>query len=150
MVGPRSCTAHASALASATELTSQGGARRKQLGPGGARHRRRCRTQLSWASASSPPLGPETDWREKAKPIKPGSTYPAKEFCSNCGLCDTYYVAHVKEACAFLGDGMSDVERLEEEVHGRPRDLTSDDLHYGVHTEMIYAKCWSRVLWRLW
>lgn len=45
------------------------------------------------------------DWRKKAKPIKEGSTYPAKEFCSHCGLCDTYYVAHVKDACAFLGDG---------------------------------------------
>ena len=31
--------------------------------------------------------------------------YPAKEACSRCGLCDTYYVAHVKDACAFLGDG---------------------------------------------
>lgn len=40
-----------------------------------------------------------------AKPIQQGSTYPAQEFCSHCGLCDTYYVAHVKEACAFLGDG---------------------------------------------
>lgn len=29
---------------------------------------------------------------------------------SRCGLCDTYYVAHVKTACAFLGDGMSRVE----------------------------------------
>ena len=45
------------------------------------------------------------DWRSKARPIKEGSTYPAKEFCSHCGLCDTYYVAHVKDACAFLGDG---------------------------------------------
>ena len=45
------------------------------------------------------------DWRSKARPIKEGSAYPAKEFCSHCGLCDTYYVAHVKEACAFLGDG---------------------------------------------
>ena len=43
------------------------------------------------------------DWREKAKPIQPGSGYPAKEHCSQCGLCDTYYVAHVKDACAFLG-----------------------------------------------
>ena len=47
----------------------------------------------------------KADWRKKAKPIKEGSTYPAKEFCSHCGLCDTYYVAHVKDACAFLGDG---------------------------------------------
>ena len=45
------------------------------------------------------------DWRSKARPIKEGSTYPAKELCSHCGLCDTYYVAHVKDACAFLGDG---------------------------------------------
>ena len=45
------------------------------------------------------------DWRSKARPIKEGSTYPAKEFCSHCGLCDTYYVAHVKDACAFLGTG---------------------------------------------
>ena len=49
--------------------------------------------------------GSRTDWRSKARPIKEGSTYPAKEFCSHCGLCDTYYVAHVKDACAFLGDG---------------------------------------------
>lgn len=47
----------------------------------------------------------DADWRSKAKPIKEGSTYPAKELCSHCGLCDTYYVAHVKDACAFLGDG---------------------------------------------
>ena len=46
-----------------------------------------------------------TNWRETAKPIKPGSSYPAKEYCSHCGLCDTYYIAHVKDACAFLGDG---------------------------------------------
>lgn len=46
-----------------------------------------------------------SDWRETSRPIKPGSSYPAKEFCSNCGLCDTYYIAHVKDACAFLGDG---------------------------------------------
>ena len=47
----------------------------------------------------------KANWRSKAKPIKEGSVYPAKELCSHCGLCDTYYVAHVKDACAFLGDG---------------------------------------------
>lgn len=31
---------------------------------------------------------------------------------SRCGLCDTYYIAHVKNACAFLGDGMSRIEVL--------------------------------------
>ena len=78
-----------------------------------------------------------------------GGVYPAKEYCSHCGLCDTYYVAHVKDACAFLGPGemkppadllalklqehlkqgfrqlrlagMSRVEQLEEKVHGRAR-----------------------------
>ncbi|KAI3734848.1 hypothetical protein L6452_14328 [Arctium lappa] len=29
---------------------------------------------------------------------------------SKYGLCDTYYIAHVKNACAFLGDGMSRIE----------------------------------------
>ena len=63
----------------------------------------------------------DPDWRSKARPIQPGSSYPAKEFCSNCGLCDTHYVAHVKDACAFLGDGMSKIETMEPRVHGRSR-----------------------------
>lgn len=50
------------------------------------------------------------DWRKRSKPIPPGGTYPAKDHCSRCGLCDTYYIAHVKDACAFLGDGMSRIE----------------------------------------
>lgn len=29
---------------------------------------------------------------------------------------DTYYIAHVKDACAFLGDGMSRIGQLEEQV----------------------------------
>jgi 7-hydroxymethyl chlorophyll a reductase len=48
---------------------------------------------------------PADDWRRKAKGLAKGSTYPAKEFCSNCGLCDTYYIKHVQDACAFLGSG---------------------------------------------
>lgn len=60
-------------------------------------------------AASAEPQGASSsgadDWRSKARAIQPGSSYPAQQFCSNCGLCDTYYVAHVKEACAFLGDG---------------------------------------------
>lgn len=39
------------------------------------------------------------------KNLAEGGTYPAKEYCSRCGLCDTYYIAHVKDACAFLGAG---------------------------------------------
>ncbi|KAJ7979746.1 7-hydroxymethyl chlorophyll a reductase, chloroplastic [Quillaja saponaria] len=53
------------------------------------------------------------DWRKRSRPIPPGGTYPAKDHCSHCGLCDTYYIAHVKNACAFLGDGMSRIEDLE-------------------------------------
>jgi hypothetical protein len=56
----------------------------------------------------------KTNWRETAKPIQPGSTYPAKQYCSHCGLCDTYYVAHVKDACAFLGEGGAPVLWLPE------------------------------------
>lgn len=82
------------------------------------------------------------DWREKAKPIAPGSPYPAKEHCSKCGLCDTYYVAHVKEACAFLGSGMSDVEaEMEQAVHGRRRDPRSEDEDLlGVVERTLYAR----------
>ncbi|KAK0608155.1 hypothetical protein LWI29_026341 [Acer saccharum] len=57
------------------------------------------------------------DWRQRSRPIPPGGTYPAKDHCSQCGLCDTYYIAHVKNACAFLGDGMSRIESLEPVVH---------------------------------
>ncbi|XP_034201077.1 7-hydroxymethyl chlorophyll a reductase, chloroplastic-like [Prunus dulcis] len=52
------------------------------------------------------------EWRQRSRPIPPGGTYPAKDHCSRCGLCDTYYIAHFKEACAFLGDGMSKIEVL--------------------------------------
>ncbi|XP_031503389.1 7-hydroxymethyl chlorophyll a reductase, chloroplastic [Nymphaea colorata] len=81
------------------------------------------------------------DWREKSRPIRPGGVYPAKDHCSRCGLCDTYYIAHVKNACAFLGDGMSRIEALEPSVHGRGRNLDSlDDVYFGVHEKMLYAK----------
>ena len=41
--------------------------------------------------------------------------------CTVPALCstarsDTYYIAHVKDACAFLGDGMSRIGQLEEPV----------------------------------
>jgi coenzyme F420-reducing hydrogenase beta subunit len=47
--------------------------------------------------------------------------FPAKEHCSRCGLCETTLVSHVTSACAFLGDGMSRMDLLEERVHGRHR-----------------------------
>lgn len=93
----------------------------------------RCRTVVRTAAVKA-------DWRQKAKPIQKGSTYPAQEFCSHCGLCDTYYVAHVKDACAFLGDGMSKVERLEPQVHGRSRRTDDEnELRFGVTDEVLYG-----------
>ncbi|KAG2498592.1 hypothetical protein HYH03_003343 [Edaphochlamys debaryana] len=92
----------------------------------------------SSASTATQPL--PSDWRQKAKPIAPGSSYPAKEHCSNCGLCDTYYIAHVKSACAFLGPGMSRIDDMEAAVHGRRRDPASDDeSRLGVTRSMAYA-----------
>ena len=79
------------------------------------------------------------NWRTKSKPIAPGSVYPAKEYCSHCGLCDTYYIAHVKQACAFLGDGMAKVEKLEPVVHGRKR-AGEFESRFGVYQAMCYAK----------
>ncbi|PUZ52750.1 hypothetical protein GQ55_6G294500 [Panicum hallii var. hallii] len=80
------------------------------------------------------------DWRQKSKPIPPGAVYPAKDHCSRCGLCDTYYVAHVKTACAFLGEGMSRVEDLEPLVHGRGRKESMDEMYFGVHDQLLYAR----------
>lgn len=81
------------------------------------------------------------DWRSRAKPIRKGSQYPAKEYCSHCGLCDTYYVAKVREACAFLDKGMSRIDELEPVVHGRSRDLSDvDEVRFGVTDSMFYAK----------
>ncbi|CAB4261927.1 unnamed protein product [Prunus armeniaca] len=81
------------------------------------------------------------DWRQRSRPIPSGGTYPAKDHCSRCGLCDTYYIAHVKEACAFLGDGMSKIEGLEPVVHGRGRKTgSSDEMYLGVYEELLYAR----------
>ncbi|XP_022849415.1 7-hydroxymethyl chlorophyll a reductase, chloroplastic isoform X1 [Olea europaea var. sylvestris] len=81
------------------------------------------------------------DWRQRSRPIPPGGTYPAKDHCSHCGLCDTYYIAHVKNACAFLGDGMSRIEALEPVVHGRGRKEDSlDETYMGVYENLLYAR----------
>lgn len=77
----------------------------------------------------------------ESKPIDSGSYYPAGSFCSNCGLCDTPLIQHVKEACAFLGDGMTRISDMEKRVHGRMRNNDDDDeLHFGVLQEMLYAR----------
>ena len=72
--------------------------------------------------------------------------FPAKELCSNCGLCKSSVgVASVTKACAFIGDGMSRAEALEEEVHGRGRRYDAergdlDEAHFVVHDDILLAR----------
>ncbi|TVQ07537.1 MAG: hypothetical protein EA368_14020, partial [Leptolyngbya sp. DLM2.Bin27] len=74
----------------------------------------------------------------KAKALRPGATRPAKELCSECGFCDTYYIHYVKEACAFLNQQFP---TLEDQTHGRSRDLEADDeVYFGVHQDMMAAR----------
>lgn len=75
---------------------------------------------------------------KKAKALKPSSRRPAKELCSECGLCDTYYIHYVKEACAFINQQIGE---LEEETHERSRNLDNpDELYFGVHQHMTAAR----------
>jgi 3,8-divinyl protochlorophyllide a 8-vinyl-reductase (ferredoxin) len=75
---------------------------------------------------------------KKAKALKAGSRRPAKELCSECGLCDTYYVHYVKQACAFLNQQITE---LEEQAHGRSRNLDNqNDWYFGVYQTMMAAK----------
>jgi coenzyme F420-reducing hydrogenase beta subunit len=51
-------------------------------------------------------------------------------------------VSSVADACAFLGDGMSRLEKLEPAVHGRGREYEQGDLaeaHFGVHESIKLA-----------
>lgn len=75
---------------------------------------------------------------KKAKALKTGSRRPAKELCSECGLCDTYYIHYVKEACAFLNQQIAE---LEERAHGRSRNLDNEnDWYFGVRQDMMAAR----------
>lgn len=75
---------------------------------------------------------------KKAKALKPNSRRPAKDLCSECGLCDTHYIHYVKDACAFLNQ---QIPELETATHGRSRDLDQeDDLYFGVHKSMVAAR----------
>jgi coenzyme F420 hydrogenase subunit beta len=74
----------------------------------------------------------------KAKALKPSNRRPAKELCSECGLCDTYYIHYVKEACAFIHQQIAE---LETQIHGRSRDLENpDDWYFGVSQTMMAAR----------
>jgi len=75
---------------------------------------------------------------DRARPLAKGSTYPAKDLCSQCGLCDSRWVAYVRHACAFLNQQF---DAMEARVHGRSRDLDNDDeLYFGVHQRMLTAR----------
>jgi 3,8-divinyl protochlorophyllide a 8-vinyl-reductase (ferredoxin) len=79
-----------------------------------------------------------TGKHKKARALKPDSRRPAKELCSECGLCDTYYVHYVKEACAFINQ---QIAPLEAQTHGRSRDLENEnDRYFGVSQEMMAAQ----------
>ncbi|MBD2338619.1 Coenzyme F420 hydrogenase/dehydrogenase, beta subunit C-terminal domain [Calothrix sp. FACHB-156] len=75
---------------------------------------------------------------KKARALKPTSRRPAKELCSECGLCDTYYIHYVKEACAFINQQIGE---LEAQTHTRSRNLDNpDELYFGVHQDMMAAR----------
>lgn len=79
-----------------------------------------------------------TNSHHKAKALKQGSRRPAKELCSECGLCDTYYIHYVKEACAFIHQQIAE---LELSAHGSSRDLNKEnEVYFGVHQEMMSAR----------
>lgn len=85
-----------------------------------------------------PRLSSEHPSHRKAKALAPGKVRPAKELCSECGLCDTYYIHYVKDACAFLNQQFP---TLENQSHGRSRDIENlDELYFGVHQDMMAAR----------
>jgi 3,8-divinyl protochlorophyllide a 8-vinyl-reductase (ferredoxin) len=79
-----------------------------------------------------------TPAHRKAKALPSVKRRPAKALCSECGLCDTYYIHYVKDACAFITQHISE---MEVETHGRSRDLDREnDVYFGVHQEMMAAR----------
>lgn len=75
---------------------------------------------------------------KKAKALKPTSRRPAKALCSECGLCDTYYIHYVKDACAFLNQQIAE---LEAQIHDRSRNLDNpDEWYFGVSQDMMAAR----------
>ena len=75
---------------------------------------------------------------ERARPLTKGGTYPAKDLCSQCGLCDSRWVAYVRQSCSFLTQRF---EAMERQVHGRSRDLENEDeLYFGVQQRMLTAR----------
>ena len=75
---------------------------------------------------------------ERARPLAKGSVYPARDLCSQCGLCDSRWVAYVRQACAFLHQRF---DAMETEAHGRSRNLDDEnELYFGVQQRMLSAR----------
>ncbi len=94
---------------------------------------------MTAAEPSSPSLLP-ADARAhlRARPLPPDSVRPAKDLCSDCGLCDTRWVAYVRQACAFLDQHM---DAMELASHGRTRQLDEEnELYFGVQQRMLTAR----------
>jgi coenzyme F420-reducing hydrogenase beta subunit len=113
------------------------------------------------SSSAAPSLLPlyASSSTTKPQPIDPAfwpDKFPAKSHCSKCGLCETLYVTHVVDSCAFLGEGMRrNIDGLESTVHGRtrhsedmvwdksssPTATTADEARFGVlHRTMMLAR----------
>lgn len=69
-----------------------------------------------------------------------GPTYPLLQdrICSNCGLCfHAQYQAQVESICEFAEDQVSGREAA---IHGRVRNLATDELYFGVFRSMHAAR----------
>jgi len=89
------------------------------------------------AATPTSPSGPVPP-HERARPLSKGSVYPARDLCSQCGLCDSRWVAYVRQACAFLNQRF---DAMETAAHGRSRDLENEDeLYFGVQQRMLSAR----------
>ena len=75
---------------------------------------------------------------DQARPIPRDRIRPAKDLCSDCGLCDSRWVAYVRQSCAFLHQ---DFDGMERKAHGRTRNLDQEDeLYFGVQQRMLTAR----------
>jgi coenzyme F420-reducing hydrogenase beta subunit len=85
-----------------------------------------------------PLIPPGAQAHLRARPLPEGSVRPARDLCSDCGLCDTRWVAYVRQACAFLDQHFA---AMEQQSHGRSRDLEDEnELYFGVHERMLTAR----------
>jgi coenzyme F420-reducing hydrogenase beta subunit len=92
---------------------------------------------------SSPLIPPAARAHLRARPLPAGGTRPAKDLCSECGLCDTRWVAYVRQACAFLDQHL---EVMEQSSHGRARNQADEnELYFGVHQRMLTARLGSPI-----